>query len=367
MKCNEAAEFVSALCDGERIPAATATHIGGCPECQLRLNDYVRMGIELKRIASINTAEAAPEVVWGKQRWFPLNWGQIGRQTMRIPRVVFAMLMMLITVLAAGLVLARTGNTKSYVEFKIRDQDGTVEYLMTLSELRGKASGVRGWQDMRDGNLGYIIREIESKEGAEKLGIRALKFPLGAEQHSALEQVSKAPEQVQWYVPGQEVHIPVAGYESSEITVQLATKLPEAFDPAKRPFLPEAGELRLMSPALLRESKLVGDGNNMSATASAEASVAWFHVPGEGLFLFSLDKFEGAIAGQLENSRVEFRSEGQSYLLLTGAPLVGGDQGHRTIWVAHVSKPKITLNGKELENRGIGAMRTSDVPGFFGK
>jgi hypothetical protein len=360
MTCNETAEFVSALCDGERIPAAAATHIGDCPVCQLRLNDYVRMGIELKRIASVNTAEAAPEVVWGKQRWFPPNWGQMGRQTMRIPRVVFAMLVMLITVLATGLVLARAGNPKSYVEFKMHDQSGTAEYLLTLSELRNQASSFKGWQQMQEGHLGYIVREIDSKDGAEEFGIRAQMFPSSMDERSGLDQLSKAPEQVQWCVPGHEVRIPVA---SAEFTVQLLTALPEAFDPAKRPFLPNPDQLRLMSPVVLRDAKLVGDGNRMSAIASREANVAWFFVPGEGAFLFSLDKFEGAVEGQLKNSQVAFRSEGQSYLLLTGAPIVGGEQ-ERTIWAAHAPKAKFRFDGKETT--AIGAVRASDVPSFLG-
>ena len=41
MICTEAAEFVSALCDGEIIPPSAAEHIGGCSSCKARLSDYL--------------------------------------------------------------------------------------------------------------------------------------------------------------------------------------------------------------------------------------------------------------------------------------------------------------------------------------
>ncbi len=53
MICTEAAEFVSALCDGEIIPPTAAEHIGTCPACQARLRDYLNLGVELRRTASL--------------------------------------------------------------------------------------------------------------------------------------------------------------------------------------------------------------------------------------------------------------------------------------------------------------------------
>jgi len=63
MKCDQAAEFVSALCDGETILPAPAEHIGSCVECQQRLREYLEMGVELRRLASLDVSmpSAAPE------------------------------------------------------------------------------------------------------------------------------------------------------------------------------------------------------------------------------------------------------------------------------------------------------------------
>ena len=57
MKCEEAAEFVSALCDGESIPPEAAEHIGTCETCQARLKEYGEIGMALRRVASLESLE----------------------------------------------------------------------------------------------------------------------------------------------------------------------------------------------------------------------------------------------------------------------------------------------------------------------
>jgi predicted anti-sigma-YlaC factor YlaD len=52
MRCEDAEEFVSALCDGERIPREAAEHIGECEKCRTWLQDYAMLGAELRRTAS---------------------------------------------------------------------------------------------------------------------------------------------------------------------------------------------------------------------------------------------------------------------------------------------------------------------------
>ncbi len=65
MKCEEAAEFVSALCDGEKIPRAAAEHVGECDVCATRLTEYAEMGAELRRVASLESTETSP-LTWAK-------------------------------------------------------------------------------------------------------------------------------------------------------------------------------------------------------------------------------------------------------------------------------------------------------------
>jgi hypothetical protein len=54
MKCEEAAELASALCEGEQISRDAAQHIGSCSDCLRRLQEYSFLGAELRRLASLS-------------------------------------------------------------------------------------------------------------------------------------------------------------------------------------------------------------------------------------------------------------------------------------------------------------------------
>lgn len=73
MRCEEAAEFVSALCDGESIPQGAAEHIGVCETCQALLKEYGEIGTELRRVASLESPLEARARTWEKrtETWFP--------------------------------------------------------------------------------------------------------------------------------------------------------------------------------------------------------------------------------------------------------------------------------------------------------
>src|SRR5215831_21417803 len=107
MKCEEAAEFVSAVCDGELIPPHAAEHIGECGECHALLNQYVQIGAELRRVASVEMPRAVRAGAWTRKPWrFSTIW-QKGWETMRIPRLAFATLVLATLALGSGLVLKR--------------------------------------------------------------------------------------------------------------------------------------------------------------------------------------------------------------------------------------------------------------------
>jgi DNA-binding NarL/FixJ family response regulator len=78
MRCEEAAEFVSALCDGESIPPVAAEHIGACETCQARLREYGLIRTELRRLASLEPLAEATATWEAKQRttssWWAKGW-----------------------------------------------------------------------------------------------------------------------------------------------------------------------------------------------------------------------------------------------------------------------------------------------------
>jgi predicted anti-sigma-YlaC factor YlaD len=107
MTCDEAAEFVLAWCDGERIPSEAAEHLGSCAACRERLGAYAAIGAEVRRVASLEEATPVQAGAWGRADRSPLSWWQKGRETMRIPRFTFVLMLVAIVLLTGGLALVR--------------------------------------------------------------------------------------------------------------------------------------------------------------------------------------------------------------------------------------------------------------------
>jgi hypothetical protein len=81
MMCDETAEFVSALCDGDAIPRAAAEHVSGCASCQARLKEYMEMGAELRLMASLAMEESVSPRVWnGPRNTFAICGRKDGRR-----------------------------------------------------------------------------------------------------------------------------------------------------------------------------------------------------------------------------------------------------------------------------------------------
>ncbi len=125
MICTEAAEFVSALCDGEIIPPVAAEHIGTCPGCQAQLRDYLAMGVELRRTASLEQSASipahTPDHIWTRPQNPLKAFLQKGWGTMRIPRLAFAAMIAGIVALASTLAVVKVG----------ANSNGTVVLLTT--------------------------------------------------------------------------------------------------------------------------------------------------------------------------------------------------------------------------------------------
>ena len=109
MTCNEAAEYVSVLCDGEIIPLEAARHIGACEACKLLLRDYAEMGAELRRVASLDTAHPTPSLHLEEKPRQPRTLWQKGRESMKIPKFAFALLIVVVIALASSLAVIGVG------------------------------------------------------------------------------------------------------------------------------------------------------------------------------------------------------------------------------------------------------------------
>ncbi len=76
MKCEEVAEYISVLCDGESIPTTVAEHVRVCEACQSRLKAYRDIGTELRRVARSESPKEVRARTWDtKQRTRSSWWG----------------------------------------------------------------------------------------------------------------------------------------------------------------------------------------------------------------------------------------------------------------------------------------------------
>src|SRR5580700_6448924 len=107
MNCDEAAEFASALSDGETIPREAAKHVGECARCRARLLEYAEMGAELRRLSSLQLTDEEKAPRWQKTQSATPNLWRKGSSTVRMPTAAFALMLVAIIALASSLTIVK--------------------------------------------------------------------------------------------------------------------------------------------------------------------------------------------------------------------------------------------------------------------
>ena len=336
MNCKAVAEFLSSLCDGERIPRDAAVHLGSCKECQAQLNDYLHLSIELKRMAMAAEPASVREVSWGPQERSKSSLWRMWRGSMRIPKYAFGAMLLSIASLVAGIALTRAQTRELWFQFEVLDRRGvTAETALMSAEPKGKVPNpgpviVQG----EAGTLGVIVRVLDARNGSEKLGVRALWIPQNSDLTDLTERIQSSVESEYWMIPGQKLSVPVKDYGQIAITGRLLDKLPDEHNPQEMKLYPKQGEFRLTSPQLLLVdghvvSKGGGDGLGMSVRDQFFA----YYAPQDGYYIFAFTEFPGATEGSIHGNQVDFTLEGRTYNLIASAPIVGPDV--TKIWVRH--------------------------------
>ena len=330
MKCEAAAEFVSALCDGETIPREAAEHIGACATCRGRLRQYAEMGAELRRVASLQSVEEAPVRNWQKHQQKQPNWWQKGWETMRIPRFAFAMLLAAIVVLGSSLTIVKVrAHTQGKVLLLTAKTASGVTVRCPLS-METKFNSCKR-EEANDKVVGlYGFRFISRDGDRVQLGVRGQR---GTDLGFSTAGVDKLPETPYWFQPGETLKIDVPGEGTMAVTGEWLDYMPPSFSAAMGARLdPDAGELRFFAPVLLRGKEVVCDFGPMSVSGSGDDEGIELYAPHDGRYEISLSPLEGAVEGKIDASRISFELNGQTYKILTGAPIARADR----IWVLHL-------------------------------
>ena len=329
MKCDEAAEFVSVLCDGERIPPEAAEHIGACLQCGARLREYAAMGAELRRVASLEPEHGVKPLTWaGKRGMLSTAWRK-GWGMMRIPRLAFAFLVGAIIVLGSSLAMVqvRARSEGSVLLITVKRSDGfSFQCALDSKKIPKEMCAVVG--ETNEYSYDYEIRLLAKDGNKATLGVRSVAMPKGTPFQDL--DVRHAPQSTYTLEPGDMTQISLEGFGSAQITSEWTDHVPAVLG-EHHDLDPVPDELRIISPLLLKGKQVVGDLQGGSVYAK-DNEAAEIYFPGTGKFLLSLSPMRGAMQSKVAFNRISFQWNGQEYVFLTGAPVA---RSNEQVWVLY--------------------------------
>lgn len=346
MRCEDAEEFVSALCDGQRIPREAAEHIGECEKCRTWLQDYAMLGAELRRTASLNSPKdiqasehllisAATLAKQAKEKRRLGVWWKKGAKAMRIPRFAFVLMLLLIVGLSSGLVVVRARSNAQgpvlLVTLRLPNSDSS--WQCALSTRGDQKEGCAGVMDAKNrGMLEVGIRFLAMQGDRIALGIRRQFLPLSPNGGSftfSTADLENLPIQQYELEPGQKLQIEIEGLGKAELTGELLDHMPVLPLAPHATLDPDQDELRMISPLLLRGREAIIDMDHGSATGTGKDGAVWIYAPDVGRLIVSAENFQGAVKGQVSQSRIDFEIGGKKYQLLAAAPITRAQE----VWV----------------------------------
>lgn len=329
MRCDEAREYVSALYDGEAVPPAAAEHTAHCANCHQLLQEYAGIGATLRSYGSLLIAEPVRHRTWLTTKQNKTMWWEKGLEMMRIPRIAFACLVLLLIALGTRLALVevRANEEGSVLMLKLTPAQGdSISCDVSTADTAHNSCG--GLAQIDKSNLLYAVTALRKDGGRVLLSIRSRVTAMGPASYGP-ETKDSLPEMQVWFTPGETLSIPGTGELNLALTGQWADHIPVT--PGGSQLLdPGPNEIRLTSPLLLKNNQVVGD-TQARAFADQPGEGVFLFIPGEGRFLISPTPVAGAVPAEVKLNRVSFESDGQAYVILTGMPVSRSEK----LWVLH--------------------------------
>ncbi len=330
MNCVDAAEYISTICDGETIPSSAAEHLGICSECQITLQEYLRIGVELRRVASLEFSDTVPELVWAKRQNQLIALWKKGLKTMRIPRLAFVVLIASIVALASSLVVVRMHARSNQTVVLLSMKAGSIKPLDCALSIVNQKFQQCGFLGHVQGNVfGYDIHLLSHSNGRVELGIRMRQWPAKPEIPVNSNEIDTQPEQHYWFKPGHTLKIVNPGLPNLTLTGIWMDHVPTYVGTHEMDPGPEA--LRIFSPILLRGNQVAGEMiGGMAKIKKPDYSIIIYY-PKEGGYLIANSRIEGAIEANASQNRISFEENGQHFVFVTGAPITRAQH----VWVLH--------------------------------
>lgn len=338
MNCEQVGEYISALCDGEKIPRDAAEHIGGCQTCREQLNEYAAIGSELRRLASLDEAVSVAQVDWKLEPVSETGWWQKGLTTMRIPKLAFGVMLIAIIALSSGLVMVRAragAATARFLELEYKlPPTGTPHICVMRADGSQKDNLCNFASHGREGLFLMNTRVIANSGNRAQLGIRAKYIPgAGEAEVNYTEALFKdIPEKVLSIEPGDKQEIQVAGLGAVEVEGKYLDHIPPLVYLPQETLDPNPKEFRIVAPVLVRDNEVIVNGGvGSSIDSGSPDATLMLYAPGEGRYLVSVIPFDGAVEGKVHLGQITFSLEGHEYLLLTSMPITISEH----VWVKH--------------------------------
>jgi hypothetical protein len=332
MNCAEAELYVSTLYDGEPIPPSAAQHIAACEACHRILNDYSRMGTELRLAATIEPAQLPPLELSPRKRSFDVLWRRVS-----VPRFALAPLIACLVLATAAVSIVRAQSRPLWFEFGyvLRESGEVFHYTVakkgyddtqaTLSFLDGVPLAVAlrvKVESVSDDDVAIRCRAVPAKMEINSTGVKLLGGPAGGVSLDLAPTVH--------YKPGESLAIPIEGGGTLYLKGDVLDHQPRiAFG---LPLEPAAEKLIVRSPVLTSSDQVIFEINGATAVARDETRSVKLLTGSNGTFTFALRPFPGAVQGEANWGEITFKLAGKKYRLVAAAPITGGDQP-RAVWV----------------------------------
>jgi len=330
--CEDAAEYVSALADGETIPSPFAQHIGACTACQARLHHYLAMGAELRRVASLDADQPVPALSIEKRRTTRSVWKK-GLETMRIPKYAFALLVLAVVVLASSLTVIKVGahSSGSVLMLKLTGPDGVSHQCFIDTTRKDYPCGMFG--QMGGDSVGLMFRVQSRDEDRIQLGVQSKAYPIGTPEanHMGDSVVDNLPQVQYSFEVGQVLKIDIEGLGALSIAGEWTDHVPVLPEQGANHLDPAPDQVRILSPLLLKDNQVVGDMEGGMTEVDGRSQVVWVNYENVGRFLICSGPMKGAIQATSFLNRVSFRIDGHTYVMVTGAPVSRSEK----LWVLY--------------------------------
>lgn len=336
MNCIEAEPHVSALCDGETIPAEAVQHIHTCAACRATLAEYAHIGTELRVAAAMESEMLRPLELPQRRRTVDFLWRRVP-----VPRFALAALLVAVVAAGASVPLVRAQQRPLWFQFGYTLDPGA---LITSSQV-AKAGYDETGSSMTFVNGSFLstaLRIRVESVSTDDVVLRCRAVPARLEATGDGQRTLRPPDAVALndapvvhYRPGQQLTIPIEGGGMVYLKGEVSEQQPKIAFGA--PLEPPSNHLSMRGPVLVSEGRVLAELAGGGATTGTGMAVA-VGAGNEGQFLFALEPFAGAVPGRIEWGQMSFTLEGRPYRLVAAAPLVGGEQP-RTVWVRHDPAP----------------------------